>query len=167
MNKLNALISTRLGVLTTDNRDMNETKKKLEELLKKLEAKIIDPETLEKFNREKAAMENELNQVLERTKALKAQLDSLDLDKRVLQDEKNLLDREKSDKLRELDRLHQEKSNLQISPVKSVKKSTPRAESPQPVKLKAKKNDEVDDHVTRFMNEHDLKVRFEWVSVGK
>lgn len=130
------------------------------------ESKKLDPRQISELNRQRELESREISELNKQTSILNHKLNDLTSKRDLLS--KNINDYDNDQKLLEKQRLEDEKRIKREQALAEKKeKLNISHDSDRPKKKKAKKGDVIDDIVTRFMEENDLKLPFEWKAEGK
>lgn len=135
--------------------------------MQQAESKKLDPRQIGELNRKRELESREISEMNKQTSILNNKLNDLTSKRDLLS--KDINDYDRDQKLLEKQRLEEEKRlKREQSLAEKKEKLNISHDSDRPKKKnKAKKGDVIDDIVTRFMEENDLKLPFEWKAEGK
>lgn len=164
---MNKLIGDRVKDLEQDNDESNTEIRSLQTEVDGAERRKMDPRQLDEMNRKRDQEAREISELHKTTTMLNQKLNELTNKRDSLT--RNINDFENHQRLLEKQRLEEEKRlrREQELAEKREKLNISNDSETLKQKKKPKKGDVIDDIVTRFMEENDLKLPFEWKAEGK
>jgi len=164
---MNKLIGDRVKDLEWENDASKPEIRSLQSDVESAESKKLDPRQLDELNRKREQEGREISELHKVTTMLNQKLNDLTNKRDSLT--KNINDFESNQRLLEKQRQDEEKRlRREQELAEKREKLNMSTDSDKPKqKKKPKKGDVIDDIVTRFMEENDLKLPFEWKAEGK